>query len=242
MRRRTYLIGGVTVLAGLAGCGSPGGGVTQTSTTASGGGTPTKSSTGTQMGTTTGTSGPTGTGSPAGTGTGTGTEMGTGTGTGTEMGTGTGTGTPGPSTGTPGTATGTGTAGMTTTVEMVATSNEFYFDPVGLAVQPGDTVTWTIKSGGHSSTAYPDRIPTGATAWDSGILTSVGETFSQTFDVEGTYDYYCVPHQSLGMVARIVVGQPGGPAEGTMPPDGDVPDSQTIVDQGSVSYAEFSSS
>ncbi|MDY6765152.1 MAG: hypothetical protein SV377_05625, partial [Halobacteria archaeon] len=46
----------------------------------------------------------------------------------------------------------------------------------------------------------------------------------------------------LGMVARIVCGQPGGPAEqGEIPNKGQVatgtvPDSQTIVDQGSLSY------
>jgi hypothetical protein len=42
------------------------------------------------------------------------------------------------------------------------------------------------------------------------------------------------------MVGRIVVGEPGGPAKGDMPPDGNVPESQTIVDQGAVSYSDFS--
>jgi hypothetical protein len=42
------------------------------------------------------------------------------------------------------------------------------------------------------------------------------------------------------MVGRIVAGEPGGPAEGSMPPDGEVPESQTIVDQGAVSYSDFS--
>jgi hypothetical protein len=42
------------------------------------------------------------------------------------------------------------------------------------------------------------------------------------------------------MVGRIVVGQPGGPAAGGMPPDGKVPTSQTIVEKGVVSYESFS--
>jgi len=42
------------------------------------------------------------------------------------------------------------------------------------------------------------------------------------------------------MVGRVVVGEPGGPAEEGQPPDGELPDSQTVVDQGSVSYDEFS--
>lgn len=143
----------------------------------------------------------------------------------------------------------TGTAGGgTTTVEMVTEGSEYYFDPIGLYVEPGTTVTWTNESGAHSSTAYADgnggasvtRIPEGAEPWDSGTMSEQGATFEHTFETEGTYDYFCLPHETLGMVARIVVGEPGGPAEGSMPPDGDVPESQTIVDQGTVSYSEFS--
>ncbi|MDY6764544.1 MAG: plastocyanin/azurin family copper-binding protein, partial [Halobacteria archaeon] len=127
-------------------------------------------------------------------------------------------------------------------VSMVTDGQEYYFDPIGLHVQPGDTVRWVIESGSHSSTAYGDRIPEGAEAWDSGILQEQGATFEYTFEQEGTYDYFCIPHERLGMVARIVCGQPGGPAEeGEIPNKGQVatgtvPDSQTIVDQGSLSY------
>ncbi|MFC7080300.1 plastocyanin/azurin family copper-binding protein [Halorussus caseinilyticus] len=66
-------------------------------------------------------------------------------------------------------------------------------------------------------------------------------TFSYTFEVSGTYDYFCIPHKALGMVGRVVCGEPGGPAEGSMPPDGDVPESQAIVDRGTISYEEFAS-
>ncbi|HET7322901.1 MAG TPA: plastocyanin/azurin family copper-binding protein [Halococcus sp.] len=55
-----------------------------------------------------------------------------------------------------------------------------------------------------------------------------------TFDVNRTYDYFCIPHKSLGMVARIVVSEPGGPAEGNMPPIGTVPSSQEIMQPGAV--------
>lgn len=145
-----------------------------------------------------------------------------------------------------GTTTGAG-GGGSETVSMVTEGSEYYFDPIGLYVEPGTTVTWSNDSGSHSSTAYAEandaemRIPEGAESWDSGILSEQGATFEYTFETEGTYDYFCTPHKTLGMVARIVVGEPGGPAEGSMPPDGDVPESQTIVDQGSVSYSDFSS-
>ncbi|WP_241659225.1 plastocyanin/azurin family copper-binding protein [Halorubrum salsamenti] len=116
----------------------------------------------------------------------------------------------------------------------------FFIDPVGLYVEPGETVTFEIGPGApHSSTAYEDRIPSDAEPWDSGLLQE-GETFEHTFEVEGTYDYNCTAHVSLGQVGRIVVGSPGGPATEssipTNPPSGQMPDSQTIVDQGSIAY------
>ena len=140
------------------------------------------------------------------------------------------------------------TAASTPTVQMVTAGGEYYFDPIGLFVEPGTTITWRIQSGSHSSTAYKEgnggaavtRIPAEGAAWDSGILGEQGATFDYTFETRGTYDYFCTPHKSQGMVGRIVVGAPGGPAEGSMPPDGEVPTSQTIVDQRTVSYEEFS--
>ena len=142
------------------------------------------------------------------------------------------------------TPTGTESGG---TVQMVTDGSNYYFDPIGLFVEPGARVTWEIQNGVHSSTAYEDgngpatvtRIPEDAEAWNSGTLTEAGATFTHTFDVEGTYDYFCIPHKSLGLVGRIVARAPGGPAEGSMPPDGTVPESQTIIDQGTVPYSEF---
>ena len=116
--------------------------------------------------------------------------------------------------------------------------NSYYFNPVGMHVDPGTTVTFINHSGTHSSTAYPDRIPEDAEAWGSGTMAGDDE-FEHTFEVEGTYDYYCVPHESFGMVARIVVGSPGGPAEGSQPPTGSVPESDRIVEEGTVANGDF---
>ncbi|WP_232686743.1 plastocyanin/azurin family copper-binding protein [Halobacterium zhouii] len=148
-----------------------------------------------------------------------------------------------------GTQTGTagGGAGATNTVQMVTEGGNYYFNPIGLYVEPGETITWVIDSGSHSSTAYAKgtggasvrRIPQDAEPWDSGILSEQGASFDHTFEVPGTYDYFCIPHKSLGMIGRLVVGEPGGPAEGTQPPDGQVPESQRIVEQGAISYSEF---
>lgn len=133
------------------------------------------------------------------------------------------------------------------TIQMITEDGEYYFDPIGVHIQPGDTVTFENASGSHSATAYQpgmgpaqvNRIPDGADGWDSGTLTEQGATFNHTFDVAGTYDYFCIPHKTLGMVGRIVVGEPGGPADGSMPPDGDVPTSESIIGSSPVSYEAF---
>lgn len=232
MQRRSFLKKGSLVatagLVGLSGCGAPGDGgedgttpgggmVTTTGTTAGTETTAQETETTTEAGTTEGT------------------ETATETGTAEETGTATETGT-------------AGGGGGTSTVQMVTEGSEYYFDPIGLFVEPGTTITWTIESGSHSSTAYAEgtgpasvtRIPEGAEPWNSGTMSEQGATFEYTFETPGTYDYFCIPHKALGMVARIVVGEPGGPAEGSMPPDGEVPQSQAIVEQGAISYSEFS--
>ena len=133
-------------------------------------------------------------------------------------------------------------------IQMVTQNSDYYFDPIGLFVEPGTTVEWVLESGTHSTTAYAEsntganvtRIPQDAEPWDSGILSEQGASFSYTFDVTGTYDYFCIPHKTLGMIARIVCGEPGD-VEGD-PPDGDVPSEQAIVQQGTISYEEFGNS
>jgi plastocyanin/uncharacterized membrane protein len=126
--------------------------------------------------------------------------------------------------------TGTATAQQTPVVEM----GNNYFDPVGLHVEPGTTVRFEIAAGVHSATAYEDRIPADGAAFDSTTISS--GSFEHAFETPGTYDYYCIPHKSVGMVGRIVVGQPGGPAEESPLPDGSVPESDRIVEQGAVPY------
>jgi plastocyanin len=98
-------------------------------------------------------------------------------------------------------------------------AGRYYYDPLGLYVAPGETVQWIARREGFSVTSYhPDndnhelRIPEGAKPFDTGIM-SVGATLEYRFDVEGTYDYYSRRHEVIGMVGRIVVGSPGGPAE-----------------------------
>lgn len=128
----------------------------------------------------------------------------------------------------------------TETIRLSGITGAARISPAGLYVEPGETVVFAVESGPHSSRAYhPEngtelRIPEAADPWRSPVM-STGQSFSIALTVEGTYDYYCATHANHGRVGRIVVGAPGGPAEGTMPPDGRVPDSQAIVKNGWVS-------
>jgi plastocyanin len=99
-----------------------------------------------------------------------------------------------------------------------------WFDPIGLLVEPGQTVRWVNESNVHTATAYHPandghvlRIPEAAEPWDSGYLVEPGDWFEVTLTVPGVYDYFCVPHEAAGMVGRLIVGRPGGP--GTLPFD-----------------------
>lgn len=99
-------------------------------------------------------------------------------------------------------------------IRMVTEGGAFYFDPIGVRVEPGTTLRFVASTAGHNTVAYAaanglaERIPGGAEAWASPILTDIGATFDVVLTEEGVYDFLCTPHEALGMVGRIVVGDP----------------------------------
>ncbi|MFB6295910.1 MAG: plastocyanin/azurin family copper-binding protein [Halobacteriales archaeon] len=102
----------------------------------------------------------------------------------------------------------------TAEVLLATESQEYHFKPHLVWVKPGGTVTWRLESGSHDVVAYhpdndrPRRIPEEAEPWNSKLLSEEGTTFEYTFETEGVYDYYCTPHESLGMVGTVIVGDP----------------------------------
>jgi plastocyanin len=105
-----------------------------------------------------------------------------------------------------------------------ALGTKVWFDPIGILIEPGQTVRWVNEANVHTSTAYHPandghalRIPETAEPWDSGYLVEPGDQFEVTLTVPGVYDYFCAPHEMAGMVGRIIVGKPSGP--GTLPFD-----------------------
>lgn len=121
-------------------------------------------------------------------------------------------------------------------IEMVR-GEEFTFvnDPIGIHVEPGTTIRFTSVQASHTATAYhPDngkdlRIPEGAEPWDSGSV-APGQSYEVTLEVEGVYDYYCAPHEHLGHVGRIIVGDPdASPAVDASDLPGSAPDAMPSV-------------
>jgi len=128
------------------------------------------------------------------------------------------------------TATATG-GGETHTVDM---TDSLAFEPERLTIAPGDTVVWeNVGSLGHSVTAYEDEIPEGGDYFASGGFDGEqaardaykpgdpeagdipgGESYEHTFETEGVYEYFCIPHETAGMVGTIVVGEAPGAGAG----------------------------
>lgn len=96
-------------------------------------------------------------------------------------------------------------------VKMVTTQDgKNFFDPAELTIKVGDTVRWVNECEEgvacvHSAQAYPDKIPASAEVFDSTLLTGQGLTYEHTFTVPGEYEYFCLPHEALGMKGKIIV-------------------------------------
>ncbi len=98
---------------------------------------------------------------------------------------------------------------------------DFYFDPPGLRLEPGDRVAWimlqdTLKDG-HSASAYHPgndkilRVPEGAGNWSTPLIKENGVWGEYIFEAVGVHDYFCIPHETEGMVGRVIVSEPTGP-------------------------------
>lgn len=94
------------------------------------------------------------------------------------------------------------------------------FSPAEITIDVGETVAFVNDSTqSHTVTAYEDRIPDGAPYFASGGfsteaaarddlaegLIDPGERYEVTFEEPGTYEYFCIPHEELGMTGTITV-------------------------------------
>lgn len=83
------------------------------------------------------------------------------------------------------------------------------FEPSGLKIAAGDSVTFIPTDKGHNAEAIKGMIPDGAAEFKG----KMNETIKVTFDVPGAYGVKCAPHVGMGMVAAIVVGDPAANLE-----------------------------
>ena len=122
-------------------------------------------------------------------------------------------------------------ASPTAEVRMLTSGDSHHFSPHVAWVEAGGTVTFVNESGAHSATAYapdndkPRRIPEGGTAFDTELLSEAGAEVTVTLEEPGVYDYYCIPHEGVGMIGSIIVGEPDPHGQPGLSEPTDVPES-----------------
>ena len=89
------------------------------------------------------------------------------------------------------------------------------FEPKTITVKTGDTVVWkNVSDMTHSITdvssqaasAADAAVPPNAKEFDSGLI-EPGKEYSHTFTVPGTYKYFCIPHEAVGMLGTVIVSK-----------------------------------
>lgn len=96
----------------------------------------------------------------------------------------------------------------------IGMTNDLVFTPEAVTITAGETIEWVNDSFlVHTVTCDPDRavepdkhvrLPDGAATFHSGKMAQ-GDTYSRSFPVAGEYTYFCVPHETDGMIGTITV-------------------------------------
>jgi plastocyanin len=84
--------------------------------------------------------------------------------------------------------------------DVSVSANDFSFSPATVTVSVGDSVTWTLAGGAHttSSGSAPDLDG----LWDQAL--TADEPFTFTFEEPGTYEYFCRFHADF-MTGTVIV-------------------------------------
>lgn len=103
-----------------------------------------------------------------------------------------------------GTSSSSSTSSAAADVELAVTlkdeNGDYAYDPEEITVDAGQTVKFALTSQGEFHTFTVDDL-------DIDLEVEAGDTQSLTFtfDEPGSYDLICIPHESLGMVGKIIV-------------------------------------
>ncbi|MFH5799980.1 plastocyanin/azurin family copper-binding protein [Haladaptatus sp. CMAA 1911] len=89
----------------------------------------------------------------------------------------------------------------------VGTGGGLKFDPENVEVTAGTTVAWEWKGNNHNIVVedQPADADWNGTPGPATEIYNQGYRYTYTFDVPGTYDYYCNPHRAAGMVGCVTV-------------------------------------
>ena len=97
----------------------------------------------------------------------------------------------------------TGDSSQSASVSIVGIKGDNSYDPNPIEIKTGDTITWTNEDNeAHTVTSGSDEGPSIGQDFDSGMIGG-DDSYSNTFDKAGTYDYFCTIHPS--MVGQIEV-------------------------------------
>ena len=99
-------------------------------------------------------------------------------------------------------------------VKMVDKPNaQFAFEPAAIVAQRGDTVRFVQESSAPHNVHF-EKTPKGAklgTASVGPYVIGQGKTYDLVMDArftDGSYQFVCDPHESVGMRGTLTVGQP----------------------------------
>jgi plastocyanin len=99
---------------------------------------------------------------------------------------------------------------------VVAMTDDFRFEPAAITIRAGQAVDWRNASHFvHTATDDPELagqpgdalLPPGAEAFNSGEV-QPGNSYRRVLTVPGSYRYFCIPHEGVGMLGRITVLPP----------------------------------
>jgi len=95
------------------------------------------------------------------------------------------------------------------TVSVGAGPGGVSFEPSTVTINAGDTVRWVWATGGHTVTSgtngsYDGRFCSPDNTNCVQILPA-GTTYEFTFTQPGTYNYFCIPHWTMGMTGVVIV-------------------------------------
>lgn len=83
------------------------------------------------------------------------------------------------------------------------------FEPALVKAAPGDVVRFVPTDKGHNAETVEGMLPDGTAA----VVGKMNEELVLKVEKPGVYGIKCKPHYAMGMVALVVVGEPG-PVDG----------------------------